>query len=207
MSKNDNNVSVSATGAVIAPYDLVGFTITVSDTAETGPKARAKIKETSAEVLEFVDSLIRENRAEKKVVALTIDPEWTYTGNKKVPAGYSANMKVTFWTAMPETALQIQERLTEFPQSRVESLSFAFRDPEALREKALQMAWTAAKRRWKFQTDTLVPTGLFHGKQLALVSWNADYDEFQRISKVAAPSEGEAGSATISVTLHTTWGF
>jgi uncharacterized protein YggE len=202
-----DSINVQATGTVVAPYDLVGFSITVSGAEKTGPEAKAQIEETSKSVIEYVNGLIKEGLAERKVVSLTIDPNMVYENHRNVHSGYKANMKVTFWTGVPNRALEIQERLTEFPQSKVESLTFAFRDPEALREQALKNAWEAVQRRWKFQTETLGASGLVNGQRAKLVSWNVDYDEFQRLSKVSAPSSDgeEGGSAKITVTLNTVW--
>lgn len=193
-------IDVSAAGVVHAPYDIASFCITVSNVAESGAKAKAGMKKTLDGVIAGIDALIRADRARNKVMALRVDPFEQYdrvSGNSAFK-GYKASCKITFETRNVEAVGEIQDALTEHPQSHVASVEYGFEDIEGLRQKALASAWENVRKRWFNQLTTLD----LRGTDYRIHSWKANYNEHQRISKVAAP-EGNTnpGIAAVGVTL------
>jgi uncharacterized protein YggE len=195
-------VSVSASGSASAPYDQVFFKITVWALGDTGPLAKAGMKESAERVLAYVDSLIHEKKAQNKVALLKLAPHQVYVDGRNCDRGYRASLAVTFSTNRPELAAEIQDRLTEFNQTRVESLTFGVTNIESLREKAVEAAWEIAARRFEHSLKTTTGSG---SDLWDVESWNVNYEEHRALSKMSAPTEDEDGTANLRVTLEVTW--
>jgi uncharacterized protein YggE len=197
-------IQLSARGTAVAPYDLVHFKITISDVDTTGARAKIGIHDATLEVTKYVDSLIREGSAFNKVLNLSIDPveEYDQSTRSNHLTGYRASLQVTFSTTKVGMAMDIQEKLTGFPKSKVDSLVFGFNNVNSLREKALESAWVVLKDRFFFSKKLLLGIATL---DYEVVDWSIDYEDTRVFSKVAAPTEEEAGSAKVSVHLTVTW--
>lgn len=193
-------ISVSASGSVEAPYDIVTFKITVSAVDTTGPLAKSLMKKTADLVLNYVDGLIATGAATAKIVTWSVDPHTRYENHQQLDAGYRASMKITFFSEKMEQALSIQDALTEFDQSKVESLTYGFKDSERLREAATADAWELARRRFNHQ----VMLAGFDTNRFCPVSWEV-HEKREAFSKVAAPTDAKPGMAKVEVGLTVTY--
>jgi len=194
----ENEVLVSASGEVHAPYELARFGVTISDVAATGAKAKTSIKAAVDAATGYVDRLISAGRARRKVVSLSVDPHYVFEQSVNRLRGYRASASVRFESSDVAHVLEIQEALTELQQSHVASVSYGFQDPESLRELALEQAWAAVLRRWAHQARVLgVDPAHFR-----VGSWAVDYAERAPTMKVSAPAGEEApGIAAVRVSL------
>ena len=193
-------IEVSASGVAHAPYELAFFCITVSHVAESGGKAKAGMKKTLDSLIDGIEALIQSGRVRNKVMALRVDPheEFDRVSGRNANKGYKASCKVTFETPRVEMVGQIQDALTEYPQSRVASVEYGFESIEQLRVLALEKAWENVQKRWHSQIRTL---GL-DASDYKIHSWRANYNEHQRISKVSAPEgDTDPGVAAVGVSL------
>lgn len=193
---NANEVSIEAAGTAAAPYDQVFFRTTISAVGTDGPSAKREMQSSSEQVVAYVDSLVKEDRAKNKVALLKLEPN--YDRSLQDYRGYKASLEVTFMTERPELAAEIQDKLTTFSQSKVDTLSFGVKDIEGLRETAIEKAWATINRR--FQHTATLMEGVSSGWKVS--TWDVDYSEHKKLSKLSAPEDDDkGGTATVQVML------
>jgi uncharacterized protein YggE len=196
--RSDGVVEIYSRGFASAPYDRAFFGITVSQKGSTSSKAKREMEDAVNQVTAYIDDLIKRGLAKNKVVALKVAPSSRYVGNEREFDGYLVSMKIKFETEDVKSVVSIQDRLTEFPKSEVETVRYGFKDADSLRSRALTDAKDRVEKRWKEQHSLFGA----RGEEWEPQSWAVDYEEREPISKVAAPTgNDEPGIATIVVTL------
>lgn len=190
-------VVVSASAEVQAPYEIARFAVVLSGVETTGAKATQSIRGPTEHALRFVDGLVATGRASQKVVASSVDPHWVYENNTPRHKGYRASTSIRFASTDVAHAREIQEALTELPQSQVASITYGFRDPESVRERALEQAWQAVLRRWSHQARVMGADAA----AFRVETWSVDYVDRAAAAKSAAPVDDQPGMASLRVTL------
>ncbi len=191
------SVVVSASAEVQAPYEIARFAVTLSGVEATGAKATQSIRGPTDHALRYVDGLVATGRAAQKVVSTSVDPHWVYENNVNRHKGYRATTLIRFASTDVSHARAIQEALTELPQSQVASISYGFRDPEAVRERALEQAWEAVLRRWHHQARVMGADA----SAFRVETWSVDYVDRAVATKSAAPVDDQPGMASLRVSL------
>ena len=195
--------TVAAQGEAEANFNLVGFSLSLSEVAGSVPLAKAKLKariedldKTLTEImknnnLEFVKNSVRSSShaAEKH--------EWRE--NKNVFLGHEVTYTLYFELDDMKQVNNVYEALTSLDRVRVGTPSFLIKDNlrEKLNKKALKDAFSKVQERFDMECKVL---GL-DSNDYEVASWEVNYSDSRRNPKVFANAKtmSVAGGARVAV--------
>lgn len=194
--------TVAAQGTAETEYDLVTFTLSLSETASTVPAAKARLQlkverldESLTQLcqklnLEFVKNSVRKGSS--------VHEKYNYdrNANENRFVGYEMQYTMSFQVSDMELVNDVYDALTSLPEVRVNNPSFSLKNHDRLNRKALKRAWEKVEERFESECEVL---GLDPADFVA-DSWETNYSDSQRNDRLAARgamayAEGAVGAA------------
>ena len=147
VQENQNSVSVSGIGTVLAQPDMVQINIYFSHTAPTTKEAKKVVDETMQRILKILQD---ENVEDKfiKTVSLNYNTEYDYSSRRRVRIGQRAeqNIIVTINDIInnPEKFLSILDKITAFDRVEIHNVRFDIEKKAELFKQSRELAYQKA---------------------------------------------------------------
>jgi uncharacterized protein YggE len=153
VQENQNSVSVSGVGTVLAQPDMVQINIYFSHTAPTTKEAKRALDETMQRIL----NILREENIEDKfmkTISLNYDVEYDYRSGRRIRIGQRAQQAIAVTVNdmlnTPERFSSILDKVTAIDRIEVQNIRFDIENKTELfkqsRELAYQKAFDKAKQ-------------------------------------------------------------
>lgn len=173
--------TISVWGGADADYDTVAFSVTIDGRGETGPTAKAALKQPIADL----EAVLQELKSggvvfdeATRTSSLSVRPERVYDkdmGASKIQ-GHLARYQLILESPNVEFASEIHDGLTSLKGAQVESPQFRVKDVATLQHAAFKDAVAKAKARFAEECAAL---GL-SPKMYKVHSWTSDRDDSRR---------------------------
>lgn len=151
--ENQDSVSVSGTGTVLAQPDMVLMNVSFSYTEPTMKEAKTAVEQTMQRILKILQE---ENVGDKfvKTVSLNYDVEYEYRNGRRIRLGQRAQqtilVTVNDMIKSPERLSSILDKITAINKVEVHNMVFDIENKTELfkqsRELAYRKAWDKARQ-------------------------------------------------------------
>lgn len=153
VSENQDSVSVSGIGTVLAQPDMVVMNVGFSHTAKTTKQAKTEVEQTMQQILNILKA---ENVEDKfvKTISLNYDVEYEYRNGRRVQLGQRAQQTILVtindMINAPERLSSILDQITAIDKVEVQGIQFDIENKTELfkqsRELAYQKAYDKARQ-------------------------------------------------------------
>lgn len=182
--------TVAAQGTAETKFNLVTFSVSLSEAASTVPGAKIKLTKSieglnqsledvkKALGLEYVKNSVRTSSSTQE--------NWEYVGkqNKRELQGFTMTYSLSFDINDLDQVSRVYDALTSIPKVSVRQPAFSLKNRDKLNKRALKAAWQKVEERFEMECATL---GLLPG-DFEVSNWETSYSDSQRSDRVAAKS-------------------
>ncbi len=198
--------TVAAQGTAETKFNLVTFSVSLSEAAQTVPNAKVKLTKAieglnqsledvkKALSLEYVKNSLRTSSSTQE--------NWEYVGkqNKRELQGFTMTYSLSFDLSDLDQVGKVYDALTSIPKITVHQPAFSLKNRDKLNKRALKDAWKKVEERFEMECATLglLPT------DFEVSNWETSYSDSRRSDRVAKGARaysvgGAAGSPSMSL--------
>jgi uncharacterized protein YggE len=178
--------SVAATGEAEAPFNLVGFNVSLSEVASSVPMAKAKLKGKIAALDTALSQLLAGLKIEMVKNSLRVSShaaekhEWIKQEHKLL--GQEVTYNLSFQIDDMEHVNAVYDALTSLDHVTVGQPSYTIKNREKLNKKALKNAFDKAQARFEMEC------GIFNlnPADFEISTWEVNYSDSRRNPRVVA---------------------
>lgn len=195
--------TVAAQGTAETKFNLVTFSVSLSEAASTVPAAKVKLTKAieglnqsledvrKALSLEFVKNSVRTSSSTQE--------NWEYIGkqNKRELQGFTMSYSLSFDIDDLDQVSKVYDALTSIPKVSVRQPAFSLKNRDKLNKRALKAAWKRVEERFEMECETL---GLLPG-DFQVSNWETSYSDSQRSDRVAKGARAFAAAGAPSMAL------
>ena len=199
-------ITVSGEGTVSATPDMA--TVVLSVVTED-PQASAALETNSTTMSKLIKSLeaLGVTKQELRTNQFHVSPKYVYVKDQEPRlVGYTVSNTLTVTVCQTDTFGKILDSAVKNGANRVDSVSWGFKNPQELLDKARVSAVTDAKRKAELMAKT---AGSSLGTLVSIhesASYRPQYNMYAARAADAAPSVPvEAGTQTLRVTVNVVW--
>jgi uncharacterized protein YggE len=192
--------TVAAQGTASTKFNLVTFSVSLSEDGQTVPNAKTKLSRAveglnealaatkQALNLEFVKNSVRESSQTNE--------KWEYVGkeNRRELRGYTMTYSLSFDIDDLDQVSKVYDALTSIPKISVHQPAFSLKNRDRLNKRALKVAWKKVEERIAMECETL---GL-NKDDLEVSNWETSYSDSQRSDRVAKGATAYAASMRVA---------
>ena len=147
VQENQNSVSVSGIGTVLAQPDMVLMNVSFSHTAQTTKEAKKAVEQTMQQILK----ILQEEKVEDKFVktiSLNYDVEYDYRSGRRVRLGQRAQQTIVVTVNdminAPERFSSILDKITAIDKVEVQNIQFDIEHKTELFKQSRELAYQKA---------------------------------------------------------------
>ncbi len=147
VQENQNSVSVSGIGTVLAQPDMVFMNVSFSHTAPTTKEAKTAAEQTMQQILAILKA---ENVEDKfvKTTSLNYDVEYEYRSGRRVRLGQRAQQTIVVtvndMVNTPERFSSILDKITAIDKVEVQNIQFDIENKAELFKQSRELAYQKA---------------------------------------------------------------
>ena len=193
--------SVTATGEAEAPYNLVGFNVSLSELASSVPLAKSKLKGKIAALDTALTELLTNLKLEMVKNSLrtssTANEKHEWVKNEHKLLGQEVTYSLSFQIAEMDRVNEVYDALTSLDNIKVGSPVYTLKNREKLNKKALKNAFEKVQARFEMEC------GIFslNPADYEIATWEVSYSDSRRNphvqTKARAMSAGVAMAAPV----------
>ena len=153
--------TVAAQGTAETKFNLVTFSVSLSEAAQTVPNAKVKLTKAieglnqsledvkKALSLEYVKNSLRTSSSTQE--------NWEYVGkqNKRELQGFTMTYSLSFDLSDLDQVGKVYDALTSIPKITVHQPAFSLKNRDKLNKRALKDAWKKVEERFEMECATL----------------------------------------------------
>ena len=189
--------TVAAQGTAETKFNLVTFSVSLSESAQTVPNAKTKLTKSiislnqslddvkNALGLEFVRNSVRTSSSTQE------DYEYVGKANKRELQGFTMTYSLFFDISDLDQVNKVYDALTSISRVSVRQPAFSLKNRDKLNKRALKSAWKKVEERFEMECATL---GLLPG-DFEVANWETSYSDSQRSDRVAKGARAYAAGA------------
>ena len=147
VQENQDSVSVSGIGTVLAQPDMVLMNVAFSHTAPTTKEAKTALEQTVQQILKILQD---ENVEDKfmKTIALNYDVEYDYRSGRRIRVGQRAQQTIVVTVNdminKPERFSSILDKITAINKIEVQNINFDIENKVELFKQSRELAYQKA---------------------------------------------------------------
>ncbi len=189
--------SVAASGEAEAPYNLVGFNVSLSEVASSVPLAKLKLKNKIETLDAALTQLLSDLKIEMVKNSLRTSShaaekhEWVKSEHKLL--GQEVTYNLSFQIDDMERVNEVYDALTSLDHIRVGQPVFTLKNREKLNKKALKNAFEKVKARFEMECGVLNLAPVDY----EISTWEATYSDSHRSPKAPVRAFAMAAGAPV----------
>lgn len=179
--------TVAAQGTAETKFNLVTFSVHLSEEGQTVPKAKEKLALSVNGLNEALEAVKKELGLEfvKNSVRTSSSTQerYEYVGknNKRELQGYTMSYSLAFSLSDLEKVAKVYDALTSIPKVSVMQPAFSLKNGDRLNKRALKVAQKKVEERFAMECEILGLTPA----EFEIASWETSYSDSQRSDRVA----------------------
>lgn len=191
--------SVTATGEAEAPFNLVGFSVLLSEVASSVPLAKAKLKNKIADLDTALSALLTRLGIEMVKDSLHSSSQAAekheYVKNEYVSLGQEVSYSLSFQISDMDRVNEVYDALTSLDYIKVGQPIYSIKNREGLNKKALKNAFKKVQDRFEMECNIFK----LDPNSFDIATWEVTYSDTRRTTKhVERAVRGAAGGAAPS---------